>query len=115
MDDTLAELGRKRREGQTLVGFAAETENLRENAERKLREKGLQFIALNDVTQPGAGFAGLTNQIHLLDDEEHWMTSPLLSKRELADWLIDRVRRVKMNLSETASVSFQAQNRLTEP
>ena len=87
--DALAEMGR-RREGQTLVGVAAETEEGVVNAERKLREKCLDLIVLNDVTQPGAGFAGTTNRAILIDARGRREDLPLMSKRELADLILDR-------------------------
>ncbi|MDR1192825.1 MAG: bifunctional phosphopantothenoylcysteine decarboxylase/phosphopantothenate--cysteine ligase CoaBC [Peptococcaceae bacterium] len=64
--DILAELGRRKKAAQTLVGFAAETEDLLANARRKLQEKNADLMAANDLTRPGAGFGGGTNQLTLL-------------------------------------------------
>ncbi len=64
--DILAGLGAAKRPGQTLVGFAAETESLRENAEGKLRRKRLDLIVANDVSAPGAGFEHDTNEVVIL-------------------------------------------------
>ncbi len=64
--DILAWLGANRREGQTLIGFAMETENLRENAAGKLREKKADWIVANDLNAPDAGFASDSNSVVLL-------------------------------------------------
>ncbi|MEG1823157.1 MAG: bifunctional phosphopantothenoylcysteine decarboxylase/phosphopantothenate--cysteine ligase CoaBC [Cloacibacillus sp.] len=64
--DIAAELGRRKRPGQLVVGFAAETEHVLENADKKMREKNLDMIVSNDVTAEGAGFAVDTNAISLM-------------------------------------------------
>jgi phosphopantothenoylcysteine decarboxylase/phosphopantothenate--cysteine ligase len=91
-DDILAELGRRKRPGQTLVGFAAETENLLENARRKLASKNLDWIVANDVTQEGAGFDGDTNIVTLLDAQGREIPLPSLTKREVAEQILDAIR-----------------------
>ena len=78
------------RAGQRLVvGFAAETEDVEGNAERKLRSKGLDLIVANDVTAPGAGFAVDTNAVTLIDASGR-TAIPLASKDEIADRILDR-------------------------
>jgi len=89
--DILAELGRRKRPGQVLVGFAAETGNLRERAAGKLRAKNLDLIVANDVSLPGAGFAHDTNAAGLLDASGQWVEVPLTSKRQLASIVLDVV------------------------
>ncbi|MCR4875741.1 MAG: bifunctional phosphopantothenoylcysteine decarboxylase/phosphopantothenate--cysteine ligase CoaBC [Clostridiales bacterium] len=79
-----------KRPGQTLVGFAAETDHLRENARAKLERKGLDLIVANDVTLPGAGFGTDTN-IAALITAEKVEERPLQSKRALAEDILDRV------------------------
>lgn len=64
--DIAAELGRRKRPGQLLVGFAAETQNVIENAQKKMAEKNLDMIVSNDVLAPGAGFAVDTNVITIM-------------------------------------------------
>lgn len=64
--DILAWLGDHKREGQTLIGFAMETENLIENATSKLKKKNADFIIANSLTDEGAGFESDTNTVHLL-------------------------------------------------
>jgi phosphopantothenoylcysteine decarboxylase/phosphopantothenate--cysteine ligase len=65
--DILAELGKRRRKGQILVGFAAETQDFVQNASSKLSSKGIDLIAVNDVSAPGKGFAGDMNEVTVLD------------------------------------------------
>ncbi len=91
-DDILALLGARKPPGQLLVGFAAETENLRDNAQSKLLSKQLDWIVANDVTAPGAGFDGDTNIVSLLGAQGQEITLPLLTKREVAETLLDTLR-----------------------
>ncbi len=87
--DAAAALGAVKKPGQTFVGFAAETESLTENAEKKLAKKNLDLIVANDVTQPGAGFNTDTNIVTLItrDDRE---SLPIMSKREVAERILDK-------------------------
>jgi len=89
--DILRSLGEAGRNGQVLVGFAAETENLREHARKKLREKHLDLIVANDVSRKDAGFASDTNVALLLDAAGGEEELPLMSKHELAERILDRV------------------------
>jgi phosphopantothenoylcysteine decarboxylase/phosphopantothenate--cysteine ligase len=73
------------------IGFAAESENLVENARRKLDEKHLNLIAANDVTMPGSGFDVDTNKVTLLDREGNMERLPLLPKSEVAQRILDKV------------------------
>ncbi|MBQ3345503.1 MAG: bifunctional phosphopantothenoylcysteine decarboxylase/phosphopantothenate--cysteine ligase CoaBC, partial [Synergistaceae bacterium] len=70
--DISAEAGRLKRDGQVLVGFAAETDNITVNAREKLARKNLDYILANDVTGKGSGFATDTNTLRLIsrDGEE---------------------------------------------
>lgn len=88
--DIAAEVGRRKHAGQTLVGFAAETEHVLENAQRKLDKKNLDLIVANDVTAPGAGFNVDTN-IAALITRGGVMERPLQSKRALAEDILDQV------------------------
>jgi phosphopantothenoylcysteine decarboxylase/phosphopantothenate--cysteine ligase len=91
---------------RTLVGFAAETENVVENAQRKLAEKGLDLIVANRVGSKDAGFAAETNTAVLLDAGGGREEVPLVSKRELADLILDRVlalRKAARGLSAVAT------------
>src|SRR4051794_5978108 len=89
--DVLAGLARGRRDGQTLVGFAAEHGgDPLEEARRKLREKGLDAVVLNDVSRPDAGFEVATNEVTIVTAarERH---VPLSSKGEVAAAVLDEV------------------------
>ena len=74
-----------------VVGFAAETEDVVANAERKLREKKLDMIVANDVGATDTGFAVDTNAVLIIDRYGKRDTTPLLSKDEVADRILDRV------------------------
>ena len=89
--DILAELGRRKRPGQVLVGFAAETGDVRDAAQEKLRAKRLDLIVANDVTAEGAGFGHDTNAATLLDAAGNWTDVALTSKRALASIVLDLV------------------------
>ncbi len=91
--DILDELGRRKSAGQILVGFAAETGDLRAGAGDKLRRKRLDLIVANDVTAPGVGFGYETNAATLLDAAGHWTDVPLTTKRNLARIVFDVVSR----------------------
>ena len=88
--DVAAMVGSKKRPGQILVGFAAETQNLSQNAAKKLEKKNLDFIVGNDVTAPGAGFDVDTNIVTFFDREGE-TTLPLMKKTEVADRILDHV------------------------
>ena len=82
--DILMELGKQKKNGQTLVGFAAETENLLPNARRKLREKNLDWIVANDVSEKDRGFQSDFNKISLLSKEQNDMDVEYQEKNSLA-------------------------------
>jgi phosphopantothenoylcysteine decarboxylase / phosphopantothenate---cysteine ligase len=96
--DILATLG-ERKEHQLLVGFAAETEQLREHAAAKLRAKHVDLMVANDVSAPDAGFEVDTNRALLLDSSGGAEELPLQSKHDLADAILDRVR-ASLDLAE---------------
>lgn len=73
------------------VGFAAETENLMENAQDKLVRKHLDLIVGNDVTQQGSGFGTDTNQVILFEVGQEAIALPLMGKEEVAHAILDRV------------------------
>jgi phosphopantothenoylcysteine decarboxylase/phosphopantothenate--cysteine ligase len=88
--DILEELGRKKG-NRILVGFAAETEDLMVNARKKLQEKNLDFIVVNDVTLPGSGFAGDTNQVKILYSSGQVKNLPMMTKEEVSQFILDDV------------------------
>jgi phosphopantothenoylcysteine decarboxylase / phosphopantothenate---cysteine ligase len=89
--DILAELGRRKRPGQVIVGFAAETERLREHAAAKLAAKHVDLMVANDVSADDSGFEVDTNRALVLDAAGGVEALPLLTKDALADWLVERV------------------------
>jgi phosphopantothenoylcysteine decarboxylase/phosphopantothenate--cysteine ligase len=89
--DILAGLGRTKRPDQTLVGFAAETEQVRQNAASKLVAKGADLIVANDVTAPGAGFEHDTNSVVILNADGTEREVPLADKRAVARAVFDAV------------------------
>lgn len=95
--DILWELGQRKVSGQILVGFAAETQDLLHNAQEKLAKKNLDMIVANDITQPGAGFDADTNVVRLLYRDGKVESLPLMSKRLLADAILDRIRDNLLN------------------
>jgi len=88
--DILQELGTKKG-NRILIGFAAETEDLIANAKRKLLEKNLDFIVINDVTKPGAGFGLDTNQVKILYPSGEVKDLPLMTKEEVSQLILDDV------------------------
>jgi len=92
--DVAKAVGENKKAGQTLIGFAAETENLHENAEKKLSRKNLDMIVANDVTRPGAGFDVDTNIASILT-EDGVEELPLMKKTELAQVIFDRAMKLR--------------------
>ena len=92
--DILAELS-NRTHGQILVGFAAETERVLENARKKLAAKKLDLLVVNDVTQDGAGFDGDTNVVTMLTAEGSEIPLGKRSKRDIAHAILDQVVALK--------------------
>ena len=90
-NDILAELGRRRRPGQVLVGFAAETDDVPERARAKLVAKGVDLMVANDVSAPQVGFDHDTNAVTILGADGTVDSVPLSAKSEVADALLDRV------------------------
>ena len=93
--DILKELGEKKRAGQILVGFAAETQNLLEYAKTKLEKKNLDMIVANDVSRKDAGFNTDTNVVKLLYRNGTIEELPIMTKHKLADELLNRVLKIK--------------------
>lgn len=88
--DILMELGRSK-DDRILVGFAAETENAIGNAGIKLARKNLDLIVVNDLTEPGCGFAAATNRVAIIDRNGRVEEMTLMEKEQLADRILDRV------------------------
>ena len=81
----------KRRKGMVVVGFALETGNGLANARSKMQNKALDFVILNDATEPGAGFEVTTNRVTILGRNGTQVDLPLLPKRDVAERILDVV------------------------
>ena len=73
------------------MGFAAESEDIVANAKQKLKKKQLDIIVANDITDANSGFGVDTNKVTLIDRDGKIESLPLLTKREVADRILDRV------------------------
>lgn len=87
--DILAEISRRRKPGQIIVGFAAETNRLMENAAAKVQEKRLDMMVANDVTQEGAGFDSDTNIVTILFPDGRAKPVEKMSKLDVANRILD--------------------------
>ena len=87
--DILAELGGRKRAGQLLIGFAAETENLAAHATEKLAKKNLDMIAANLIGAADSGFSAETNKVTLFTRDGSAVQVPLMSKNALAHLILD--------------------------
>ena len=94
--DILIELG-KLKTKHVLVGFAAETDDLIANAQKKLAKKNLDFIVANDLKQEGAGFAGDTNIAKLLFADGNIVELPIMTKNQLSKEIYDKIIYIMHN------------------
>lgn len=92
--DILAALGEVKPPAQVLVGFAAETENLVENAKSKLAGKNLDFIVANDLTRKGSGFGCDTNEVKIIERNGAISDLAPMTKDEVASEIWDRIERL---------------------
>ena len=92
-EDVLLSLGKNKRPGQILVGFAAETDDLLKNAQGKLQRKNLDYIAANIVGVPDRGFAADNNAITLIGRDGSQTEFALQSKKDLAEALLQHILR----------------------
>jgi phosphopantothenoylcysteine decarboxylase/phosphopantothenate--cysteine ligase len=105
--DILADVAKNK--GQKIVvGFAAETDHVAENARKKLSAKNADLIVANDVTAEGAGFDQDTNIVTLFSRDGRDLALPKLSKSEVAQRILDEVLRLRSVLRETASAKRSA-------
>jgi len=94
--DILAALGARKRPGQTIVGFAAETDDVEVNARAKLARKGADLVVANDVSAPGAGFEHDTNAV-IIVSQTSTTNVALSDKREVARAVLDAVIHIRSN------------------
>jgi phosphopantothenoylcysteine decarboxylase/phosphopantothenate--cysteine ligase len=101
-EDILAGLSGQRREGQTVVGFAAETSADRARAREKLERKGADAIVFNDVSRSEIGFESGENEVVIVEASgEHPV--PLASKEQVADAILDRVEALRAGTTDRSS------------
>jgi phosphopantothenoylcysteine decarboxylase/phosphopantothenate--cysteine ligase len=101
--DILATLGARKRPGQTLVGFAAETQDLREHAVAKLEAKGADLIVANDVSAPRTGFEHDTNQVLIMSGSGIVRDVPLSDKHSVARAVLEAVISTRTDQQEPGS------------
>lgn len=89
--DIALELG-KIKGDKVLIGFAAETNDLLENAKKKIEKKNLDFIVANDITMKGAGFGSDTNIVKIIDRDGNIEVHPIMSKEEVGGLILDRAK-----------------------
>ena len=84
-----------RKGGAIIVGFALETNDVLANGRKKLAAKGLDLVVVNDATESGAGFGGDTNRVMIIARSGEEEVLPLMSKRDVADAILDRVEMLR--------------------
>ncbi len=95
--DILFELGRKKTASQFLVGFAAETQQVLQKATNKLKQKNLDLIVVNDLSQDGAGFDEDTNIVHIIDRKGHTDSLPIMDKADVAHEIFCVIQKERAN------------------
>jgi len=104
--DILSQVTATLKPGTLVVGFAAESENLIQNAQLKLQTKNLDAIVANDITQSGAGFDSDTNAIKILTrSNSNVIELPLMSKADTANHILDMIVRLRSDKTESRTVS----------
>jgi phosphopantothenoylcysteine decarboxylase/phosphopantothenate--cysteine ligase len=114
--DILASVAREK-EHRLVVGFAAETDHVAENARKKLSGKNADLIVANDVTAEGAGFDVDTNIVTLFSRDGRDVALPKMTKAEVAQRILDeivRLRAVRQNVTEVLTGATDAFKAATE-
>ncbi|MFM7767907.1 MAG: phosphopantothenoylcysteine decarboxylase, partial [Bacteroidota bacterium] len=86
--DILADMGKNKKSGQFLVGFALESDNEESNAKQKLQKKNLDLIILNSLRDAGSGFGTDTNKVTMFSKSGEILPLPLQSKKSVAGELV---------------------------
>ncbi len=94
----MLELGKLKKSGQLLVGFALETENEKENAKAKIKKKNLDLIVLNSLNDKGAGFKTDTNKITIFDKYNKSIKFELKTKTEVAKDIVEVIKKYKSGI-----------------
>jgi phosphopantothenoylcysteine decarboxylase/phosphopantothenate--cysteine ligase len=87
--DILAEMGRMKKKGQVIIGFALETDEEEANAKKKLEAKNLDMIVLNSLNDPGAGFKTVTNKVTVFLKTGKTIRIPLKSKQDISRDIVE--------------------------
>lgn len=103
--DILSEVSKRRPEGQLVIGFAAETNDVVTYAKIKMGKKDLDMVVANDITAKGAGFNSDTNIATILTRSGGEIELPLMSKRELADKILDEILNLRNAVPANAAKS----------
>lgn len=93
--DIAATLGKMKKSGQTLVGFALETDNGPANAARKIQSKNLDMIVLNSLADPGAGFGTDTNKVTMITPDGNYDSLPLMPKTLVAEEILKAIIKIR--------------------
>ncbi len=104
--DLLEEVAREKG-SRLLAGFAAESENVVENARLKLETKHLDLVVANDITRDGAGFDGESNIVTLLSRDGRQADLTKMSKQAVADLILDEVVRLRSRVESGQAQSLQ--------
>lgn len=103
--DILQAVANSKRDGLLVIGFAAETDNILTNAREKLRNKNLDAIVANDITQSGVGFDTPTNEVTIISrDRRAPIHVPLIAKTNVANIILDEVVRLRARVKPSSSV-----------
>jgi len=101
--DILREVAEAKQDGLLVIGFAAETENVLQNARKKLNTKSLDAIVANDVSRDGVGFDTVTNEVTIISrDRKAPIHVPLMAKTSVADIILDEVVRLRARIKPSA-------------
>ncbi len=95
--DILKNMGARKAPHQILVGFALESQDGIKNAESKLQQKNCDFIVLNSLSDPGAGFKHVTNQVTFIEPNHQRESFALKSKKEVAKDILNKVKAIQDN------------------
>jgi len=95
--DVLSQVAASRSNGMLVIGFAAETENIVENARQKLASKNLDAIVANDVSRADAGFDTTTNAVTIITKNAEPIELPVMSKQEAAHRVLDVIISLRSN------------------
>jgi len=113
--DILQEVAAKRAESQLVIVFAAETENVIENAQGKLRRKKLDAVVANDVSRTDAGFDSNNNAVTIVTQDHSPIELPLMAKKDAAQRILDEIVRLRKKQNHQMESSGVDTARLTSP